>query len=367
MRIHCFRAREFRNLAFVELPLEKEGRHYLHGPNGQGKTNLLEGLGLVSTLRSFRTRETRALLRREARPREAQLYYALQTKTEGDSEIELRLRPEGKQVTMDGEPLRRMADLLGRFPTLTLSSHDIELLRGSPGQRRRFLDMLLAGLDGAYFGFLTRYHKALQSRNALLKKGAPASLRRPFEESLGEAGAGLVALRQKLLATYRPHFKATYARISRVEEEPELHYRANLEATETGRFAEAMAAQEPRDCQYGTTTRGPHRDDLELRLEGHPAREYASEGQQRGLVLALRLAFLSWCREEGREEPVVLADDIVGELDEKRRGGFWELLRPCPQIIATGTAVPREFGGEEWKVWRVHGGNVVPEERGVPS
>ncbi|NBD38763.1 MAG: DNA replication and repair protein RecF, partial [Verrucomicrobia bacterium] len=148
MRIRCFRTRDFRNLAFVELALGEGARHYLHGPNGQGKTNLLEGLGLVSSLRSFRTRETRALLRREARPSEAQLYYEVETAREGASEVEIRLRPKGKQVVLDGEPLRRMADLLGRFPTLTLSSHDIEWLRGSPSLRRRFLDMLLAGIGG---------------------------------------------------------------------------------------------------------------------------------------------------------------------------------------------------------------------------
>ena len=367
MRIRCFRARDFRNLAFAELELGMGGRHYLHGPNGQGKTNLLEGLGLVSSLRSFRTRETRALLREAARPREAQLFHEVETAREGASEVEIRLRPNGKQVVLDGEPLRRMADLLGRFPTLTLSSHDIELLRGSPSLRRRFLDMLLAGIGSGYFDCLTRYHKALQSRNALLKKGAPASLRRPFEEPLIEAGSRLVVLRESLLEAYRPHFQATYARISGVDEQPDLRYRPNLEAADPEAFAHVLAAQEERDRQYGTTTRGPHRDDLELRLEGHPAKEFASEGQQRGLVLALRLALLPWCREEEREEPVVLADDIVGELDERRREGFWELLRPCPQIIATGTASPRGFGGEAWTVWRVRAGEVDPAEGEVTS
>lgn len=366
MRFAVFRAEEFRNVAFCDVALRGR-RHYFRGANGQGKTNLLEGLGFISSLRSFRTRSLRVLPRREAAERRARLWYAVKDEADGISEVEIELRPGTRKLWWDGEPVRRLGELLGRFPTVPLSSQDIQLLRGAPELRRRFVDMLLVQMDGGYFETLTRYHKALHSRNALLKQGAGERLRGPFEAVLAAEGAALVGLRARLLAAFAPHFRAAYEGISPVAEAPGLSYEANLQAVEAGAFAEGLAANLERDRETGTTQRGPHRDDIKLELQGRAAREYASEGQQRGLVLALRLGLVEWLRAEGGPAPVVLADDIVGELDADRRAGFWKLLEPCGQIVATGTAPVASLGGEDWVEWEVVDGQVRPVEAAARS
>lgn len=359
MRFDVFRVEQFRNLALCDLDLRGR-RHYFRGPNGQGKTNLLEGLGMISSLRSFRTRSLRVLPRREAEPRRARLWYAVTDEQGVGSEVELELQPGTRKVWWDGEAVRRLGDLLGCFPTVPLSSQDIQLLRGAPELRRRFLDLLLVQMDGEYFGMLTRYHKALQSRNSLLKQGAASSLRRPFEVILAEAGAALVERRRRLVGAFMPHFRKAYEGISPVPEAPTVRYHANLDAPTAAEFAEAMEEGLGGDLESGTTRRGPHRDDLRLELQGRAARDYASEGQQRGLVLALRLGQVEWLRAKGGPAPVVLADDIVGELDEARREGFWRLLEPCAQIIATGTGPQPVTEDDQWTLWDVRGGEVKP-------
>jgi DNA replication and repair protein RecF len=358
------RAAGFRNFALVEADLGA-GSHFIRGENGQGKTNLLEAMAFVSSLRSFRTVETGALIGWEAEPKEAVLLAEIEHDELGDCLLEIRLRNGQKSVLLDGERVERMADFVGRFPTICFSSQDIQLIRGSPAQRRRFLDMMLVVMDPDYIGCLTRYHHALKSRNALLRQRAGAALRRPFEAALAREGADVVARREELLDQFRPHFKAAYATISGIEESPEVLYRATLPCTDADTYAESLQSCSHRDEDMGTTTRGAHRDDLEIRLQGHAAKEFASEGQQRGLVLALRLGLVEWYRNRGGTQPVILADDIVGELDGCRRNGFWAAVGTARQIIATGTHWPEAGTGRNWARWEMEAGRLVEGSKGV--
>jgi DNA replication and repair protein RecF len=366
MRFLQVRARNFRNFPMLEAAFP-EGAQFIRGKNGQGKTNLLEALGLVTSLRSFRTTEIPALIRWEVQPREAILVYELTHEQLGETTLEIRLRPGSKKVFLDGNPVRRMSEILGRFPTVTFSSQDIQILRGSPSLRRRVMDMMFVVMDPAYYGILTRYYQALKARNALLKQGAPGAQRRPFEDQLIREGWELTQARRELTQVFHPHFDAAYAGISGVEEFPELAYEPSIAEADAAAYESVFQASWNRDRDTATTNRGPHRDDLGFRLQGHPAREFASEGQQRGIVLALRMGLVGWYRKVGGTPPVILADDIVGELDAGRKRGFWSTLGTESQVIATGTAFPGEDDVHSWVRWRMEQGALQVDLEERPS
>ncbi|MEX0332094.1 MAG: DNA replication/repair protein RecF [Puniceicoccaceae bacterium] len=361
MRFQGIKAHAFRNFDLLEASFTGKA-HFVCGGNGQGKTNLLEALGLVTSLRSFRTNEVPALIRWEAQPREAVLLYDIVHETLGETQLELRLRPGFKKVLLDGDPVRKLGDILGYFPTITFSSQDIQILRGAPSLRRRFMDMMFVLMDPAYYEVLTRYYQALKSRNALLKQRAPMNRRRSFEELLIREGWRLTEMRRVLLRLFLPHFTAAYGGISQVEEAPGLLYQPSIDAADESEYEAAFLAASRRDEDTASTNRGPHRDDLEIRLQDHPAREFASEGQQRGLVLSLRMGLVHWHRERGGTPPVILADDIVGELDASRRQGFWSMLGNDCQIIATGTAFSREDNFHNWTHWKMEEG-ILEQDR----
>ncbi|MFO7724613.1 MAG: DNA replication and repair protein RecF [Oceanipulchritudo sp.] len=361
MRFRSIRARKFRNFAFLEAAFPG-GAQFVRGNNGQGKTNLLEALGLVTSLRSFRTSDSSALIRWNTHPPEALLLYELEHEQLGETILEIRIQPGSKRILLDGNPVRRMGEILGSFPTITFSSQDIQILRGAPSLRRRLMDMMFVVMDTGYYTLLTRYYKALKARNALLKGGAPAAHRRPFENQLIEGGWELTHLRGRLLEAFGQHFRTAYAGISGTDETPELAYHPSIHTDGPTAYEAAFLASANRDRETGTTNRGPHRDDLRFRLLGHPAREFASEGQQRGLVLALRMGLVDWYRMRGGTPPVILADDIVGELDPSRRRGFWQMLGTGSQIIATGTTFPGEDASRSWSLWEMQDGELAAME-----
>jgi DNA replication and repair protein RecF len=362
MRFQGFRAVNFRNFEQIGANFPA-GAQFICGRNGQGKTNLLEALGYVTSLRSFRISETSALIRWEAQPRETAMVYDIDHDNLGQTTLEIRLKPGSKQVFLDGSPVRKLSEILGYFPTITFSSQDIQILRGSPSLRRRMMDMMFVMMDPAYYGTLTRYFRALKSRNALLKQRAPSNQLKPFEDCLVQEGWSLMALRRQLLDTFLPHFASSYRGISGVEEQPVLVYKGSIDAEDPDAYEHAFLTCKRRDVETATTNKGPHRDDLEIRLQEHTARDFASEGQQRGLVLALRMGMVAWYRQAGGTHPVILADDIVGELDAGRRRGFWRMLGTECQILATGTAFPLEDDFHQWNNWNMEDGQLSLAEK----
>jgi DNA replication and repair protein RecF len=358
MRLLTARIQDFRNLAWVEADLA-EPLHYIGGANGQGKTNLLEALSLITALRSFRTADPRTLPRHDG-PGEARLWLQVAHERMGTSTVEIRLGRQGRELLLDGEPVRRLAGYLGLFPTVALAAQDIQLLRGGPQARRRFIDLTLAAVDAGYFTQLSRYHRCLRERNALLRDQAPPAQLRAFNQPLATAAIELIAARQEAVAWFAQQLGALYGKLSPAGEEPELHYQPDAEWTDLAGCLRDLDAAADRDRRAGTTTCGPHRDEFAFRLFRQRARAYASEGQQRAYVLALRLAQWRWFAERTGVQPVLLADDILGELDADRRARFWALLPADLQCLATGTGAPPPDGpGAAWRVWRMQAGKLA--------
>jgi DNA replication and repair protein RecF len=280
----------------------------------------------------------------------------------GVTKLVIKLRPGGKEVWCDGEKVTRLGDYLGRFPTVVFSSQDQQLVRGAPGLRRRWLDFTLAAMDTGYLRALQSYHKALAERNALLKRGGGtggAELS-AFEKPLATAAAELQVKREAGVTELAEHVTAAYAQIADGAERAGLRYAPDVTAENAHGWLGVFERGRARDQQFRTTLAGLHRDDLQFMLAERAAKDFGSEGQQRSLVLALQLAQVSFFRARSGVEPLLLADDVLGELDPQRRRRFWATLGEARQVIATGTTLPdAELGA--WEVFRVAGGTFAKE------
>ena len=360
MRLRKLTLRHFRNAGFAAL--EFTGRqHFLVGANGQGKTNLLEAAGLVTALRSFRTTDNKLLVGHGQHC--AALAYVIEHERQGETQVTLKLRHDGKELWCDQARVTKLADYLGKFPTVVFSSQDLQLVRGSPALRRRWLDLTLAAMDAGYLRALQTATRALAERNALLKSGrAGAAELGAFEQTLAPAAAELIARRAAGLMALEKTMQAAYARIAEAAEPARLVYEPNFAEPSAEALLARLEAGRARDQQFRTTLVGPHRDDFHFSVKHTAAKDFASEGQQRSLVLALRIAQAAWFQEKSGVRPVLLADDVLGELDPARRARFWSALDPEAQIIATGTHLPDADLGA-WQVFEVADGVFAEKER----
>ena len=353
MRLTRLTVQNFRNLALVELDLAGR-QQFLVGDNAQGKTNLLEAIGFITALRSFRASDNRLLIRQgEA---EAAIACTLEHERFGETRVTIRLRPGSKEVTCDGERVSRIGEYLGRFPTVVFSSQDQQLVRGAPTARRRWADLTLAAMDAEYLRMLQQYHRALGERNALLKRGAFAAEIEAFERPLASAAAAIVTKRSQATAALAEALRAGYSDIAHTSEVAGLDYEADGAFESEGEWIERFARNRSRDLALKSTSTGPHRDDYRLQIDGRSARDFGSEGQQRSLVLSLRLAQLVYFRRHSGVEPILLADDVLGELDTQRRARFWASLGTARQVIATGTQLPDADLGQ-WQIFEVLNGS----------
>ncbi len=356
MRFSKVTLQGFRNLPLVDVTLAGK-RTFLLGANAQGKTNFLEALGYVTALRSFRGADTRSLLGL-GQP-QAGLGFTVEHETFGESRLTITLAPQDRVVEWEHGKVTRLADFIGKFPTVVFSSQDNQFLRGAPSLRRRWLDLTLAAMDTSYLVALQRYTRAVAERNMLLKQGGrDAGALEAFEHELAAHAATLVAKRTAGLAELGGLFRTAHARLVPEGEVAGLVYAPDTVVGAAAEFAALLAKSRPRDTLLKSTERGPHRDDLELILNARPAKQFASEGQQRCLVIALRLAQAAYFRAKSGITPVLLCDDVLGELDPVRRDRFWSSLEGEPQVIATGTALPGNADG--WQVFDVAAGKVVP-------
>ncbi len=358
MRLRKITLRHFRNVGFATLELAGR-QQFLLGGNGQGKTNLLEAAGFLTALRSFRATDSRLLIGHGQTV--AAIAAELDHERQGPSHLTVKLRRDGKELWCDQARVTRLADHLGRFPTVVFSSQDLRLVRGSPAGRRRWLDLTLAAMDAAYLHSLQTYARALAGRNALLKAGRPVTAElAAFEQLRAPAAADLIARRAAGLRELGAGLAAAYGRLCESAEPAALAYAPNFPEPSAEALLARYAAGRDRDAQFRSTLTGPHRDDFHFSVRGTAAEDFASEGQQRSLVLALRLAQAAWCQARSGVRPVLLADDVLGELDPARRRRFWAAIDPESQVIATGTSLPEAALGD-WQVFVVADGTFAEQ------
>ena len=358
MRLKKITLRHFRNVGFATLELA--GRQsFLVGANGQGKTNLLEAAGFITALRSFRATDNKLLISHAQHT--AAVAAEVEHERHGETHVTIKLRHDGKELWHDQARVTRLADYLGKFPTVVFSAQDLQLVRGSPALRRRWLDLTLSAMDAGYLAALQQYGRALAERNSLLKRGGAVEAElAAFERILAPAAAELIARRAAGLKEIAAALQGAYGRLCDGAEAAGLAYEPDFAEASAEALLARFESGRARDAQFRTTLTGPHRDDFHFSVHGTAAKDFASEGQQRSLVLALRLAQAAWFHEKSGVRLVLLADDVLGELDPARRAKFWSVIDPASQIIATGTTRP-EKGLGEWQVFAVVDGTFTWE------
>ena len=349
------RLRDFRNYARLDMAFGP-GFHVLLGDNAQGKTNLLEALYLLATLRSFRGVGGAQMVR------EGQKGYFVGATVVGTAKNEIKIywSQAERKLSLDARPVRRLTDFFGTVRAVVFCTEDLQLVKGSARVRRRFLDLLLAQTEPAYLPTLQRYTQALRSRNALLRHRAvdPVALE-SFSQELVQLGTELIAQRRRLVPRLSPLARLACRRISRDTEELSIEYAPSVKED----FAAELAQSRAREQTYRMTVVGPHRDELRLHLNDRPAAQFGSEGQKRTLAIALKMAQAEYLTGLHGSAPVLLIDDVMGELDAKRRAGFLPLLERCRetsgQVFMTATEEnwPRELGRELTR-WEVKAGTL---------
>lgn len=368
MHLRQLAVTDFRSWAHAELALAP-GVTVLIGPNGVGKTNLAEAAGYVATLGSHRVATDAPLIRRDA---QRAVVRAVVVHRGRELTVELEITSgRANRARVNRAPVARTRDVLGILRTVLFAPEDLALVRGDPGERRRFLDDLLVARFPRYAGVRADYDRVLRQRSALLKTArAGGDLRTldVWDGHLAHHGAALLAGRVELVAALAPYAVEAFAEVAPTSDPIAVAYRSVLtpghdpdEADSPGvaRSVGAVGVDLPADAaalearlldelvrvrrqevERGVCLVGPHRDDLELRLGAGPAKGYASHGESWALALALRLASYRLLRADD-VEPVLILDDVFAELDAQRRRALADVARRAEQVLITA-AVPED-------------------------
>ena len=368
MRLLSLQVQNYRNITAAELTPGRE-LTVICGNNGQGKTNLLEAIWLLTGGKSFRGGKDAELIRRGE---DFAVLEAVTRREEFEAEapadpVRVRMtigapgsaRP-GRTASVDGAAPKRATALAGSFPAVVFDPGHLSLVKGAPEGRRRFLDAALCQLYPGYLAVYRRYVRVLQQKNALLRR-APEGGERPFAEKcallevlnrdLALQGEQVQQRRREYLRLLVPIACANYAELSHGAERLELRYAAQFEP---GNLAQLLAEKRDLELRAGQSLYGPHREDLELLLDGQPAKIYASQGQQRSAVLSLKMAEAAAAARITGEHPVLLLDDVLSELDEGRKQYLLTRMREKQTFVTScdDTAFLKTDG----EVYRMEGG-----------
>ncbi|MEU6483358.1 DNA replication/repair protein RecF [Streptomyces sp. NPDC046887] len=355
---------DFRSYARAEVPLGP-GVSVFTGANGQGKTNLVEAVGYLATLGSHRVSSDAPLVRTGA---ERAIIRAAVTQGERSQLVELELNPgRANRARINRSSQVRPRDVLGIVRTVLFAPEDLALVKGDPGERRRFLDELVTARSPRMAGVRSDYERVLRQRNTLLKSAAMArrhggrgmdlSTLDVWDQHLARAGAELLAQRLDLVAALQPLAAKAYDQLAPGGGPVALEYRGAALAVRPREelyelLMAALAEARKQEIERGVTLVGPHRDELQLRLGDLPAKGYASHGESWSYALALRLASYDLLRSEGNE-PVLVLDDVFAELDTRRRERLAELVAPGEQVLVTAAVdddVPGVLAGVRYDV-----------------
>ena len=353
----------FRNLSRADV-LPGERFNVFHGANGQGKTNLLEAIYLLGTMKSFRHAKNRDLINWNE---QFSLLKAVVEKEGVSREVTLLIEKEGKKARVDRKALERLSDFFGCLNVVVFCPEELIMVKGQPDLRRRYLDRAVFAADSGYLTLHHDYSRVLKNRNALLRAGSWDGLD-IWSDKLVETGAKLVIKRLSWLDGIRELLQEFYEGIAGKGAQVDVVYRSVPGGAVTQREGynhllkmalERMADEERR---RGVTQAGPHRDDLEFLLNGRVLKQHASQGEQRSFILALKMAEIEYLHRLHGDPPVLLLDDMTSELDGERNRNLLRFLEEKRmQVFITTTSLQNLMMGnqENYTIFPVHEGKIT--------
>lgn len=371
---------DFRSWARVELDLQP-GRTVFVGPNGFGKTNLVEAIWYSTTLGSHRVASDAPLIRAGA---DRAIVSSIVVNDGRELAVDLEITSgRANKARLNRSPVRSAREVLGVLHAVLFSPEDLALVRGDPGDRRRYLDELATTRRPAIAGVRADYDKVVRQRTALLKTAAGARYRGDhsafdtldvWDGHLASHGAALIAARVGLVDQLHPEVEKAYQLLAPASRPAAIRYRSNVEAIDQEPAAqsvefyqaallEALARKRNAELERGVCLVGPHRDDLELRLGDQPAKGFASHGESWSMALALRLGAYELLRSDGTD-PVLLLDDVFAELDTSRRESLATVAGAAEQVLVTaavGDDIPADWDARRIEI------RMVDEDSGRTS
>lgn len=321
----------FRNYEREEFQFH-EGTNVLYGDNAQGKTNVLEAIFVGGTTKSHKGSKDADMIMKGKE--ESHIRYFVE-KNNCTFKVEIHMkRGKTKGIAIDGLPITSSKDLMGLCNIIFFSPEDLSIIKDGPEQRRRFMDMELCQLNKAYLYYLTQYKKVLKQRNALLKQiQKNENLKNTLEiwdNQLVEHGTKLISIREQFVDEIGLIMKKKHRNLTGGQEEIEVSYKPNCEAED---LSKRLFLEGDRDILLGTTTVGPHRDDILFYINGQEIKTYGSQGQKRTAALSLKMAEIEIVEKEIGEKPILLLDDVLSELDRNRQNYLLENMKGIQTII----------------------------------
>ncbi len=359
MKIRTLSLADWRSYRALDVEFG-DGLTAVIGENGQGKTNLIEAIGWLSGIGSFRGAPDDALVRLGADA--AIIRATIESDDEREQLIEVEIPRVGRnRIQVNRQRISRMADLVGVVQVTVFSPDDLELVKGGPALRRGWIDAAVGSRHPRNVALRSEVERVLKQRNALLRSAhgrldADAAFTLDvWDAKLAEVGERLRAARLDLLEEMAPILATAYDAVARQAAMVETFYESSWQ----GELGDALVQARDLDVRRGVTTIGPHRDEIVLSIAGAPARTHASQGEQRSLALALRLAADGVVRTAGVAEPILLLDDVFSELDPNRAGALLDALPGGQRILTTAAGLPPAAAPD--RVLRIHDSTLTVE------
>ena len=358
MYIKSLDLKNFRNYRSLSLELDK-GTNILYGDNAQGKTNILEAIYIAGTTKSHKGSKDKELIYFD----EEESHIRMKVhKDIMDYQIDMHLKKSrSKGIAINGLPIKRARELFGVVNIVFFSPQDLNIIKDGPGERRKFVDFELCGLDGIYLNDLTNYNKCLNQRNKLLKdvyfQPSLLSTIDVWDEQLVYYGSRIIQRRKQFIEDLNKIIYKIHKNLTGQKEEIYLTYEPNVDENN---YREQLSKSRESDCRMKTTSTGPHRDDICVMVNGIDIRKYGSQGQQRTAALSLKLSEIQLVKQIIKDTPVLLLDDVLSELDSNRQNYLLSSIKDIQTIITcTGLDdfVEKQF--EVNKVFQVIAGGIT--------